>query len=79
MTCEYCNAAGKVRAGKQDGLEKDVYVCDSCWELLKNPTTALPLMRSHLSMNLKGKIQSGKLDRMINKYMSLISDWKASN
>jgi hypothetical protein len=79
MTCEYCNSVGKIRVGKQDGLEKDIYVCDNCWDLLKNPATALPLLRSHLSMNLKGKVQPMKLDRMINKYMEMISGWKARN
>jgi len=79
MNCEYCNAPGELRAGKKEGLGEDVYVCDGCWKLLKNPTTALPLLRGHLTMKLKGKMIPATLDRMMNKYMEMIAGWKIRN
>jgi len=79
MICEYCNAPGEMRAGIKDGLEKDVHVCDDCWRLLKNPVTALPLIRGHLTMKLKGQMVPANLNRMINQYMEKISGWKPRN
>ena len=79
MICEYCNTPGVLRIGKKDGAESDVYVCDSCWKLLKNPKTALPLIRGHLTMKLKGRISPEQLNRMLNHYMGMISAWKPRN
>jgi hypothetical protein len=76
-SCEYCGVSGVRRAGKEDGLDKDVFVCDRCWKLLKDPKTALPLLRGHLAMQLKGSVSPAKLDWMMNKYMGIVADWKA--
>lgn len=78
-SCEYCGAPGVLRVEKQEGLDEDVYVCDDCWRLLKDPKTALPLMRGHLTMKLKGKMPPSALSRTVNKYMDLISAWKLRN
>lgn len=79
MMCEYCDMAGEFRAGEKDGLNKDVHVCKRCWELLKNPQTALPLIRSHLTMKLKGRMPPSELDRTMNVYMEKISKWTIRN
>lgn len=79
MNCEYCNGPGELRAGKSDGLDREVYVCDSCWDLLKDPKTALPLLRGHITMHLKGKMPSDLLAKRVNKYMEMISAWKIRN
>ena len=73
--CEYCGAEGKPRLSSDD-LKYDVHVCDKCWKLLKNPVTALPLIRSHLTMELRGTMDSRKLGKLLNKYMEKISKWK---
>lgn len=77
--CMYCLAEGRVRATKEDGVDSDVHVCESCWLLLKNPKTALPLIRGHLAMSLKGSVPQATLDRMINAYMGKIAAWKPRN
>lgn len=79
MNCEYCDTPGVARAGKKDGLDREVYVCDGCWKLLKDPKTALPLLRGHLTMQLKGKMVPDRLDKILNSYMGMISDWKPRN
>ena len=74
--CEYCDTDGVLRAGPADGLEKQVYVCESCWKLLKDPKTALPLLRGHITMQLRGTVSSPNLDQWINDYMAIIANWK---
>lgn len=74
--CTFCMHEGKLRASKSDGLNEDTYVCDSCWRLLKNPTTALPLLRGHLVMRLRNVLPEERLKPAINKFMGIISEWK---
>ncbi len=79
MKCLYCGAPGTLRAGKQDGAQGDVHVCDGCWKLLKNPKTALPLIRGHLMLTLRGKVPPTQLEQDLNRYMEMISAWKPRN
>jgi hypothetical protein len=74
--CMYCQTTGKIRVTKGNGVDHDIYVCDGCWLLLKDPKTALPLIRGHLTMSLRGSIPQTTLDRMLNAYMGMISSWK---
>lgn len=75
--CEYCGHAGTLRVSTDDpGVSENIYVCDKCWILLKDPTTALPLIRSYLTVSLRGSMPPEKLTEMINKYMKIISTWK---
>ena len=79
MKCEYCTIKGELRVKKEeaDVLEHDIYVCDHCWRLLKNPATALPLLRGHLSLkhrqNTKGK------PKQLENFMEMISKWRPVN
>jgi hypothetical protein len=78
-SCEFCFKPGVKRAGSEDGLEKDVFVCDGCWKLLKNPITALPLIRGNVTLSLRGKMSSKKLQEMVNHYMEDLSKWQPKN
>ena len=74
--CEYCNHEGILRVEKSTGVDHDVYVCGYCWKLLQNPVTALPLIRGHLTLNLRGFAPKEQLDRILNQYMEMLSHWK---
>lgn len=74
--CMYCMREGELRVSKSDGLDGDVYVCGSCWKLLKNPVTALPLLRGFLVTELRGQVPSDKLEDAVNKFMDIVSKWK---
>lgn len=77
--CEFCLRPGVQRAGKEDGLEKPAFVCENCWKLLKDPRTALPLIRGNVSMNLRGTMPEKQLAEMANKFLDEIRTWKARN
>jgi len=68
-TCQFCTMAGKDR---EDG----VYICDACWKLLQEPTTAMALIRGHLTMELRGKMPEEDLKKHIDKFMEMVSTWK---
>jgi hypothetical protein len=77
--CVYCNTPGKVRVIKTSGVGSDIYACDGCWELLKDPKTALPLIRGHLTITLRDTVPKSTLDRVLNVFMEKISAWKQQN
>lgn len=68
--CMYCQKPGRVISE-----ENDVVVCDKCNELLKDPKTALPLIRGCLSLNLRGVMNEKAAQQAINKFMAEISTW----
>ncbi len=71
MACEYCTMPGKPR----DGVE----VCDHCWNLLQNPVTALPLIRGHITMELRQKnpqMAEPELRQMIEKFMGTLAQFR---
>lgn len=70
MNCEYCNRQGKDRLGNGTA------VCDPCWSLLQNPQTALPLLRGHMTLTLRGKIPEAELKKKVDKFMAEVSKWR---
>lgn len=77
--CEYCTGKGFKRLGIEDGLKEDVYVCDQCWKLLKNPLTALPLLRGHLNIILRSKTNPEKVKQFTEAFVRGIAGWKLRN
>lgn len=76
--CEYCNRDAPMIAKKGDpGIEYDVYVCGVCMNLLKNPLTALSLIRGHLSIESRGKHKN--FHSKINDFMDMLSKWHTKN
>ena len=79
-TCIFCFKPGKPRVGAEgQDFDEDVAVCDYCWKLLKDPKTALPLIRGHLSLTERGKKPAGQLEDQIDQFMGKISNWKPRN
>ena len=70
MNCQFCTKSAEPREGLEVG------VCSACWQLLRNPTTALPLIRGHLTLTLRGKVSDAELKRQIDEFMGVISTWK---
>lgn len=79
--CHYCTRTGKLRVSKEESpdLTDDIYICDFCWRLLQNPATALPLIRGHLSVTQGREMPEDKFKKIIEQFMSVISDFKPSN
>ena len=77
--CEYCGGSGVLRVSKDALVSSDIFVCDDCWKLLHDPKTALPLIRGHLVINLRGIMPKERLDETLNKYMEMLSKWKPKN
>ncbi len=71
MNCEYCARPTEPR-NEIEGAS----VCEICWQLLQNPTTALPLIRGHLTLTLRGKMPEDELKKKIDAFMSMLSTWK---
>jgi hypothetical protein len=65
---------GEFRGKDEDG--SNLYVCKGCWELLKNPTTGLSLIRGNLTILLKNEMSKENLDKSINSFIESISKWK---
>lgn len=76
--CEYCMVKSPPFMGPPE-IEVQTYLCSSCLKLLRNPATALPLIRGNLTMKMNGKIPEDRLKRMLNSYMSKISEFKPRN
>jgi hypothetical protein len=70
MNCKFCLRPTETREGLS------VAVCASCWKLLQNPNTALPLIRGHLTLALRGKLPEAELKKRINQFMTMVADWK---
>ena len=77
MKCEYCSGNGVVRTTTKE--HGDLAVCNICWTLLKNPATALPLIRGNLSMALRGSMPEPDLKRALDAFMAGISAFKPRN
>lgn len=73
--CEYCSRDGNLISDKHQQI--DVYVCHSCMNLLKNPRTALPLIRGHLS--IEGRSHGPEHKKQLEKFMEMISKWGSKN
>jgi len=77
--CLFCSSKGIIRVEKSE-LCDEVIICDKCFKLLKNPTTALPLIRGTLSLQLKiipkTDLQKAQYQKTLDKFMEEISKWK---
>ena len=77
--CIYCNRSGVLRVEKERAqfpIPRDIYVCDMHWNLLKDPKTAIPLIRGHLSLELRGTDNKDYLEKKVDKFVDFISEWK---
>ena len=74
--CEYCSREGDKLEDEKGVSTEPVYVCKKCMVLLSKPETALPLIRGHLSFEVReGKISKKELD----KFMEMIAGWGKLN
>ncbi len=69
--CEYCG-----KNAPEFMKELEVFLCGACKKLLANPATALPLIRGHLTLKLRGTIREETLKKWIDDYMNLLSSLK---
>ncbi len=74
--CEYCGRPGKRRAGPEDGLAEDAYACDQCWKLLQSPATALPLLRGHLSLEMRGIAPGDRSEKAVSAFIEGVAPWR---
>jgi hypothetical protein len=77
-SCIFCYGEGTPRV-KTDAGGEELSVCDYCWKLLQDPKTALPLIRGHLSLTMRGRIPADQLKFQIDKFMERIAGWKPKN
>jgi len=69
MNCSFCDHPGQDRGD-------DICVCLSCWNLLQDPKTALPLIRGTVTMKLRGQAPKATIDKMVNDFMGMVASWK---
>lgn len=72
-SCMYCGREGEERL---KGAGEPSYVCTACWAILRDPRTALPFLRGHLTLQLRGTVPEGELEERLNAFMKGISGWK---
>ena len=77
--CEYCSTRKAPLFIGPPETDQEIYVCQSCIKLLKNPITALPLIRGNLTMKLRGTIPEEVLNRMLQSFMEKISKFESDN
>lgn len=77
--CEYCTRNGPERVPVSHEVSKPIYVCETCWKMLKEQKTALPLIRGNLSLRLRGKISKEAFKEMADRFFQEISTWKPRN
>ncbi len=73
--CEYCGQPGARRSGIEDGLKEDLYACGQCWKLLQSPATAVPLLRGHLSLEMRGVVKPKKAGEMVDSFIHNVAGW----
>lgn len=69
--CEYCQSEGSGEFA-DNGADK-VYVCTMCQKLLSTPSTALRLMRGHMTLRLRGTMPSIRLKRLVDAFIEQLS------
>lgn len=77
--CEYCTNDGIKRLDADNVIKTDTYACDQCWKLLKNPITAIPLLRGHMNLTLRDKVNSVELKKLTDVFVKNVIKWKPSN
>lgn len=73
-SCHFCTRPGPRRGGTEDGLDGDLFVCGSCWKLLKRPETALPLLRGDASIGLRGVVPGAVAQPMVDSFMRAMEE-----
>ncbi len=79
--CMFCYAPDspvRVQAS-EGGPSEDARACNRCWKLLKDPKTALPMIRGHLTLTLRNQVPQAVLDKQLQNFMELMSKMKRSN
>jgi hypothetical protein len=74
--CMFClRGPAPVRATAEETGSDEARACDSCWKLMKDPRTALPLMRGHLTLTLRGS-GDPELEERIQSFMDIVKDFR---
>ncbi len=73
--CEYCDLRGPRRSGVEDGLKEDLHVCEYCWKLLQSPSTALPLLRGHLALEMRGIVRPQRASALTESFIRGVAAW----
>lgn len=77
--CLFCISLGIRISGPEDGLDSDIFLCEKCKKLLRNKSTALPLIRGNLTLSMRGKGDPKKNKKMIDEFIEKIAEWKPRN
>ncbi len=70
--CEYCSSQSPVFVEESENSVES-FLCGKCLNLLRNPLTALPLIRGNLTMKLRGTMSEKKLNDTLNSFMEKLS------
>lgn len=76
--CHFCSRPRselRVRASETEA-GVDLHSCDRCWDLLKSPATALPLIRGNLAISLRGKMPGEQARAALDKFMARLAGMK---
>lgn len=76
MTCNFCQLPTQRQVGT---TEIPVYLCEKCESLLKNPESAMRLLRGHLSMKLRGTATEEQLEQLIEKGIEALQQFGIKN
>ena len=74
--CEYCSRPGDRISGTEDGLTKDLFVCQQCMALLRDPKVGLQLVRGNVTLALRGTGQDRDDKKRIDRFMEMLSGWR---
>ena len=77
--CHFCRQTNSPPRVGEGEPHPELHVCKGCWSLLKNPSTALPLLRGHLTLELRGKLGAHELKEMLESWMKVVSSWRPRN
>jgi len=72
--CIYCSTAEAPE--RVPGSAQPSHVCRGCWRILQDPKTALPFLRGHLTLQLRGTVPEHELEGRINAFMGRVSAWR---
>ena len=73
-SCATCHEpGGTLRVSEEESpATGDIYVCDGCWSLLRDPKTALPLIRGHLTLTGRQFYDRDELKRRVDGFMERV-------
>lgn len=64
--CHYCGEDGPRVGGPEDGLSGPLFVCARCTGLLRDPATAMPLIRGDASIGLRGVLPEAEARKVVD-------------